>query len=109
MKSEYYFFDSKTFDIEQREDFIPIDEKLAKTISTLNKKGYYTESCNKARISTPFLMGTMVHDLIEENIIEINDNTKDKIEKIIKQNDYESTFIVFKEKYNFMIYRKVIN
>lgn len=101
MKSDYICLNSKTFNIEKREDIIPIDEQLAKTISTLNKKGYYTEMCSRARISKPFLMGAIVHDLIEEKLLEINNDTKDKIKNIIKQSDYESTIIIFKEEYNF--------
>ena len=54
-----------------------------------------------ARISKPFLVGAIIHDLVEEELLEINDDTKDKIKTIIKQSDYESTLIIFKEEYKF--------
>lgn len=101
MKSDYTCLNSKTFDIEEREYIIPVDNQLAKTISILNKKGYYTEMFSRARISKPFLIGAIIHDLVEEELLEINDNTKDKIKNIIKQSDYESTLIIFKEEYKF--------
>ena len=101
MKSDYTCLNSKTFDIDEREDIIPVDKQLAKTISILNKKGYYTEMFNRARISKPFLIGAIIHDLVEEELLEINDDTKDKVKNIIKQSDYESTLIIFKEEYKF--------
>lgn len=101
MKSDYTCLNSKTFDIEEREDIIPVDEQLSKTISILNKKGYYTEIFSRARISKPFLIGAIIYDLVEEEMLEINDRTKDKIKNIIKQYDYESTLIIFKEEYKF--------
>ena len=101
MKSDYICLNSKTFDIEESEDIIPIDEQLAKIISVLNKKGYYTEMCSSAKISKPFLMGAIIHELVEEELLEINDDTRDKIKNIIKRYDYESTLIIFKEEYGF--------
>lgn len=101
MNSDYTFLNGKTFDIEVREDIIPVDKQLAKTISTLNKKGYYTEMYSIARISKPFLIGAIIHDLVEVELLEINDDTKDRIKNIIKQSDYESTLIIFKEEYKF--------
>ena len=56
MKSDYICLNSKTFDIEERKDIILVDKQLAKSISILNKKGYYTETFCRARITTPFLM-----------------------------------------------------
>ena len=41
MKSDYVCLNSKTFEIDDRKDIIPVDERLSKAISTLNKKGYY--------------------------------------------------------------------
>lgn len=52
---------------------------------------------NRAKIAKPFLIGTLIHDLNEQNLITINDQTKN----IIEQSDCESTLIVFKEKYRF--------
>lgn len=101
MKSDYICLNSTTFDIDERKDIIPVDEQLAKAISILNKKGYYTETFSRARISKPFLMGAIIHDLIQENLLEINVDTKYKIKNIIKQSDYESTLIIFKEEYKF--------
>ena len=101
MNENYTCLNSKTFDIEVKEDIIPVNKQLAKTISILNKKGYYTEMYSMATISKPFLVGAIIHDLVEEELLEINDNTKDKIKTIIKQSDYESTLIIFKEEYKF--------
>lgn len=56
---------------------------------------------SEARISKPFLIGAIIHDLVKEELLEINNNTKDRIKNIIKQSDYESTFIIFKEEYKF--------
>lgn len=101
MKSDYVCLNSKTFEIDDRKDIIPVDEQLSKAISTLNKKGYYTEVCYRAKISKPFYRSVMLQELIEEKLLDINDDTKDLIKKIIKQSDYESTLIVFKEEYKF--------
>lgn len=101
MLSDYVNLNSKTFDIEESETLISVDKQLVKIISVLNKKGYYTEMCSRAKISTPFLIGNLIHDLIEQELLEINCETKDKIKNVIKQCDYESTLIVFKEEYEF--------
>lgn len=101
MESNYICLNSKTFEIEERKDFIPVDEQLAKTISILNQKGYYTEMFSKAKIKNPFMIGALIHDLVEQELLDINDNTKDKIKDIIKKSDYEATIIIFKEEYKF--------
>lgn len=101
MLSDYVNLNSKTFDIEESETLIPVDKQLVKIISVLNKKGYYTEMCSRAKISTSFLIGNLIYDLIEQELLEINCDTKDKIKNVIKQCDYESTLIVFKEEYEF--------
>lgn len=101
MKSNYICLNSKTFEIEERNDFIPVDEQLAKTISILNQKGYYIEMFSRAKISNPFMIGVIIHDLLEQELLYINDNTKDKIKDIIKKSDYEATIIIFKEAYKF--------
>ena len=49
------------------------------------------------------MIGAPIHDLIEEKLLNINDGTKDIVKKIIKQYDYESTLIIFKEAYKFDI------
>ena len=99
MLSNYTCLDSKTFNVEK--DIIAIDKQLSKTISILNKKGYHTEICSSASISRTFQIGAIIHDLIEEKLLIINDNTKDKIKNIIKEYDYDSTLIIFKEEYKF--------
>ena len=99
MLSNYTCLDSKTFNVEK--DIIAIDKQLSKTISILNKKGYYTEICSSASISRTFQISAIIHDLIEEKLLIINDNTKDKIKNIIKKYDYDSTLIIFKEEYKF--------
>lgn len=101
MQSNYTCLNSKTFDIEERKDIIPVDERLAKSISILNKKGYYIKSFSRANIFSTFFRGAAIHNLIQENLIKINIDTKDKIKNIIKQTDYESTLIVFKEETTF--------
>lgn len=89
---------AKTFEIEEKK-YISVENPLAKTISILNKKGYYTEACNKAKISKPFLIGTIFQRLTEEHLLEVT--PKDKIKKIMEEVDCEETFIIFKEKYSF--------
>ncbi len=101
MKSDYACLNSKTFEIEKELEIIPVDNQLATTLSILNKKGYYTEMFSRARITKPFLVGTIIHDLREQGLITITDQTRNVIKNIIKQSDYESTLITFKEKYKF--------
>lgn len=101
MKSDYIYLNSKTFEIEENNKVIPVDEQLAKTISILNQKGYYVERFNRAKITKPFIISSLIHGLKEQQLLDINDKTKDKIKKIIKNSDYESTLIIFKENYTF--------
>ena len=101
MLSDYVCLNSRTFEIGKEKDIIPVDEQLANTLSILNKKGYYTEIFNRARISKTFLVGAIIHDLKEQGLLAVTNQTKDIIKNIIKQSDYESTLIIFKEKYNF--------
>lgn len=100
MISDCTCINAKTFEIEEKK-YISVENPLAKTISILNKKGYYTEACNKAKISKPFLIGTIFQRLTEEHLLEVTPNTKDKIKKIMEEVDCEETFIIFKEKYSF--------
>ena len=60
--------------LEKIKNIIPVDEKLSKTISILNKKGYYIELFYRAKISKPFYVGTIIYELINEGLININDN-----------------------------------
>lgn len=91
-----------TFDIMKMENCFMVDYKLGKTISILNKKGYYTELCSKAKIYNPFMLADTIYNLAEEKILEINDNTKEKLKKVITLFDNESTIIMFKEPYSFV-------
>lgn len=99
--SDYICLNAKNFDIEENKDVILVDKQLAKVISILNKKGYYTEMCSRARITKLFLIGAIIHDLIEEKLLEVNENIRDKIKRVIKDSDYESTLIIFKDAYSF--------
>ena len=54
-----------TFEIAEIENSFNVSKKLGKTISILNKKGYYTESCCKATLSNPFMISHIIHNLIE--------------------------------------------
>jgi len=101
MQNDYVCLNSKTFEFETEKNIIPVDGQLAKVLSTLNKKGYYTQMFKIARIGNPFLISTLIHELKEQGLLNITNETKDKIKNIIKQSDYESTLIVFKEEYKF--------
>lgn len=101
MKSDYVCMNNKTFEIEKIKNIIPVDEKLSKTISILNKKGYYIDLFYRAKISEPFYIGTIIHELNEEGLVVINNETKEKIKNVIKECNRECTIILFKEKYNF--------
>lgn len=101
INKNYTYINAKTFEITRMDNNFIVDQKLGKTISILNKKGYYTEICNRSKISKPFMISDIIHNLVEEKLLEINDNTKEKLKKIIDNIDYESTIIIFKEKYSF--------
>lgn len=90
-----------TFEITKIENNFIVSEKLGKTISILNKKGYHTELCCKAALSKLFMISDIIHNLIEEKLLEANENTIEKIRKIINMCDCESTIIIFKKNYEF--------
>ena len=90
-----------TFEITEIENSYIVSKKLGKTISILNKKGYYTESCCKAALSKPLIISDIIHNLIEEKLIEVNEYTTEKIRKTIDMCDCESTIIIFKKNYEF--------
>lgn len=92
--------DSKTFEIINNKKGFVVDSKLAKTISILNKKGYYVDMCNVAKISVPFMIADLIHNLIEEKVLDIN-IYNEKVKKAIKYVDVESTMIIFKDNYKF--------
>lgn len=100
MFSDYVCINEKTFEIEEIKGIIS-RKSLGKTISILNKKGYYTDIFDKASIFKPFLISDLIVNLIKEDLLKINSDTKDKLKKIINHDDYESTMIVFKDKYKF--------
>lgn len=101
MLSDYICLNNKTFEIEEESGSIPVDKQLAKIISILNQKGYLVEMFSIARITKPFLIAALVHDLIEQELLVVNENTKDKIKKVINNSDYEATLICFKNEYKF--------
>ena len=100
MKSDYVCLNSETFEIQEDNKFIAVDSRLARAISTLNKKGYYVDMFSVAKISNPFKISDVIHNLIEEKVLDIN-NHNDKIKKAIKYAASESTMIVFKDSYKF--------
>lgn len=102
MKSENNIcINATSFEITEIENSFIVSEKLGKTISILNKKGYYTELCSKATLSQPFIISNIIHNLIEEKLIEVNEYTTEKMRKIIDMYDCESTIIIFKKNYEF--------
>lgn len=100
MQSDYVCLNTKTFEIE-KDKYVSVDKQLARAVATLSKKGYAVEMFSRARISKTFLIGAVIHDLIEENLLTINEQTKDKIKKIIKNSDLESNLITFQKKHKF--------
>lgn len=101
MKSGYINLDSKTFDIIENENLIAVDLELAETLSILNKKGYLVEIANKAKATRLFGMSCTIHELIEQNLLQINQETLPQIKKIINDNSTEATIIMFKQEYHF--------
>ena len=97
MNKEYVIMNKNTFETVEDSNLIAIDSQLAKTISILNKKGYYVKLCSRARLSKPFLITDLIYNLQSKNLLIINEENK----KIIDQLDYESTLIIFKKKYVF--------
>ena len=101
MISECINLDSQTFDIIENERLVAVDEQLAIPISLLNKKGYLVETSNRAKLIKPFYITCVIQALIEQNLLIVNQYTKEKIKKIIDNNDTESTSIRFKNEYQF--------
>lgn len=97
MRTDYEIINKSDFDKEKENNFVVVDKRLAKTISILNKKGYYVEACNKARVSNSLLIVNLINGLLAKKLLIMCDETK----KIIKKLDCETTFIIFKNKYNF--------
>lgn len=99
MKNNYLFLNNKNYEIENIEDITAIDEKLINIISILNKKGYHTLCESKARISKPYVIGCIINDLINKNLLDISSN--EIIVDIIKKHDLESIVIIFDNNYKF--------
>ena len=100
MKSDYVCLNSETFEIQKDNKFVAVDSRLARAISILNKKGYHVDMFSCAKISKPFMISSIIHNLIEEELLNIEDDNE-KIKKAIKYDDVESTIIIFKENYKF--------
>lgn len=81
MISNYVCLNTKSFEIDTREDIVAVAESMVNIVSMLNKKGYYTEICSKPNISKPDLLKSMIDELIKEKLLEVNDDTKEKIKK----------------------------
>lgn len=92
---------SKTFEIIELENSFIINQKMGEIISILNKKGYYTKICSLASLSKPILIADLVNNFINSGLLEINDNTNKKLKEIVGKVDFESTLIIFKNKYLF--------
>lgn len=101
MISGYINLNSETFDIIDDDNLVAVDKQLAKTLSILNKKGYLVEIAKRAKISKPFSISDLIYNLIEQKLLTVNEQTEEKIKKVIDYEDVESTSIMFKEKYQF--------
>lgn len=101
MISGYINLNSETFDIIDDDNLVAVDKQLAKTLSVLNKKGYLVEIASRAKIWKPFSISDIIYNLIEQGLLTINEQTEEKIKKVIDYEDVESTIIMFKEKYQF--------
>lgn len=97
MDTNYVIINKKTLEIENNNNYIAIDRYLADTIIKLNKKGYYTTSYSRAHISRPFLAITILNELLSNNLITLNNEVKE----VIKKTEFEETFILFKNNYEF--------
>lgn len=92
--------DSETFEIEDSKKIIA-PKLLAEVISILNKKGYYIDMFSVANILKAFSISELTHNLIEKGLLEINEETKQKIKEVISASDYEESLIIFKDDYKF--------
>ena len=97
MDTDYIIINRKTLEKENNENYIVIDRCLADTIIKLNKKGYHIMAYNRARISRPFLAITILNKLSSSNLITLNNEVKE----VIKNTEFEETFILFKNNYEF--------
>ena len=100
MENIYSCLDNKTFEIMDNKNLMIVDSKLAKTISILNKKGYYIDKFNVAKKSQSYIIFDLINNLTKEKVLDTENNPK-KIKKSIKYVDCESTMIIFKENYKF--------
>lgn len=100
MHSNGEILNTKTFDIINDDTLVSVDRGLARSISILNKKGYYTVHANLAKITTLFSITNLLYELKQSNLININNN-KQNIKNIIESTIHVSTSIMFKEDYHF--------
>lgn len=54
-----------------------------------------------ANILKVFSISELTHNLIEKGLLEINEETKQKIKEVISASDYEESLIIFKDDYKF--------
>ena len=100
MHSNGEIINTKTFDIINDDTLVSVDRGLARCISILNKKGYYTVHANLAKITTLFSITNLLYELKQSNLININNNEQN-IKNIIESTIHVSTSIMFKEEYHF--------
>ena len=100
MHSKGEIINTKTFDIINDDTIVSVDRSLARSISILNKKGYYTEHANLAKITTLFSITNLLYELKQNNLINIKNNEQ-TIKNIIESTIHEATSIMFKENYIF--------
>lgn len=81
----------------------PLDseKEFNQILKELRKKGYIPENYYLARITKVFQGSSLIHELISNKLLEINDQNQEKLKEILEKNIYETTYITFKEKYNF--------
>lgn len=96
------YININTFEI--IDNIIEVDEDIAKTISILNKKGYYTKFCCSGHLKDPRLYemyhrkNDMKYDDIDLGYI-VNKDT-DSFD-ILMPYTFTSVYVMFKENYNF--------
>ena len=101
MNNNYVAFNIKENKLYNEDDTVCINNNLYEVIITLNNKGYLTNLTDKARISKPFIISCLIHELVEKKLLNVNDDNIEDIKKCIKSVDYESTIIEFKKDYKF--------
>lgn len=80
-----------------------IDEDFLEIIRILREKGYCVEYYHRANLDRVFIISNLIHDLESAKVLEIKENSIDKIREVIKASDYETTSLTFKEAYDFSL------